>query len=53
MMIISLIRTEVLIELVIPAFVVSFIFLAIVPIIGVEVKGARRWLNLYFFNSYF
>ena len=50
MMIISFIRTEVLIKLVIPAFVVSFIFLAIVPIIGVEVKGARRWLNLYFFN---
>ncbi len=50
MIIISLIRTELLIKLVIPAFVVSFIFLAIVPIIGVEVKGARRWLNLYFFN---
>ena len=50
MMIISFIRTEVLIKLIIPAFVVSFIFLAIVPIIGVEVKGARRWLNLYFFN---
>ena len=50
MMIISFIRTEALIKLVIPAFVVSFIFLAIVPIIGVEVKGARRWLNLYFFN---
>ena len=50
MMIISIIRTEVLIKLVIPAFVVSFIFLAMVPIIGVEVKGAKRWLNLYFFN---
>ena len=50
MMIISFIKTEVLIKLVIPAFVVSFIFLAMVPIIGVEVKGARRWLNLYFFN---
>ena len=50
MMIISFIRTEVLIKLVIPAFVVSFIFLAMVPIIGVEAKGARRWLNLYFFN---
>ncbi len=50
MMIISFIRTEVLIKLVIPAFVVSFIFLAMVPIIGVEIKGAQRWLNLYFFN---
>ena len=50
MMIISFIRTEVLIKLVIPAFVVSFIFLALVPIIGVEANGAKRWLYLYFFN---
>ena len=21
-----------------------------VPIVGIEVKGAKRWLNLYFFN---
>ena len=50
MMIISFIRTEVLIKIVFPAFVISFIFLAMVPIIGVEVKGAKRWLNLFFFN---
>ena len=31
-------------------FVLSFIFLALVPIIGVEVKGAKRWLDLYFFR---
>ena len=28
----------------------SFIFLALVPIIGVEVKGAKRWIDLYFFR---
>ena len=50
MLIISLIKTELLIKLVFPIFLISFIFLAIVPIIGVEVKGAKRWLNLYFFN---
>ncbi len=50
MLIISLIKTELLIKLVFPIFFISFIFLAIVPIIGVEVKGAKRWLNLYFFN---
>ena len=50
MLIISLINTELLIKLVFPIFLISFIFLAIVPIIGVEVKGAKRWLNLYFFN---
>ena len=50
MLIISLINTQLLIKLVFPVFLISFVFLAIVPIIGVEVKGAKRWLNLYFFN---
>ena len=27
-----------------------FIFLALVPIIGVEVKGAKRWLDFYIFR---
>ncbi len=31
-------------------FIVSFIFLALVPLIGVEVKGAKRWLDFYFFR---
>ena len=50
MIIISLIKTEALIKLVVPAFTISFIFLALVPIFGIEAKGAKRWLNLYFFN---
>tara|TARA_A100001011_G_scaffold230233_1_gene238347 strand:+ start:163 stop:1290 length:1128 start_codon:yes stop_codon:yes gene_type:complete len=50
MIIISFIKTEVLIKLVFPAFIVSFIFLVMVPIIGTEAKGAKRWLNLYFFS---
>jgi len=29
-------------------FIISFIFLLLVPIIGTEVKGAKRWLNLFF-----
>ena len=29
-------------------FFISFFFLILVPIIGVEVKGSRRWLNLFF-----
>ena len=28
----------------------SHLFLALVPIIGVEVKGAKRWIDLYFFR---
>ena len=39
-----------MIKLVFPLFIITFIFLAVVPLIGIEVKGAKRWINLYFFN---
>ncbi|MDC3104463.1 FtsW/RodA/SpoVE family cell cycle protein [Candidatus Pelagibacter bacterium] len=48
MFLISAIETSLLKRLVIPLFIISFLLLLLVPIIGVEVKGARRWLNLYF-----
>ena len=47
---ISAIETTLLKKLVVPLFIISFLLLALVPIIGVEVKGAKRWLNLYFFR---
>jgi len=47
---ISAIDTVLLKRLIIPLFVISFILLALVPIFGVEVKGAKRWLDLYFFR---
>ena len=47
---ISAIETSLLKKLVIPLFIIFFIFLALVPIIGVEAKGAKRWINLYFFR---
>jgi len=50
MITISLIKTDLLIKFVIPIFATSFILLFLVPIIGVEVKGAKRWLDLYFFR---
>ena len=50
MILISFIKTKLLIKLVFPLFFISFIFLALVPIIGVEVKGAKRWVDLYFFR---
>ncbi len=50
MIYISAIDTLLLKKLVIPLFILSFISLALVPIIGVEVKGAKRWLDLYFFR---
>ena len=50
MIVISLIKTEILIKIIFPLFIISFILLALVPIIGVEVKGAKRWLDFYFFR---
>ena len=50
MITISFVKTEIFIKLVVPLFTLSFIFLALVPIIGVEVKGAKRWIDLYFFR---
>ncbi|MDC1130374.1 FtsW/RodA/SpoVE family cell cycle protein [Pelagibacteraceae bacterium] len=47
---ISAIDTLLLKRLIIPLFAISFILLAFVPIFGVEVKGAKRWLDLYFFR---
>ena len=48
MIVISLIETSFLKRMIIPLFIISFISLALVPIIGIEVKGAKRWLDLYF-----
>ena len=50
MLSISAIEISLLKKLIIPLFAISFFFLALVPIIGVEVKGAKRWLDLYFFR---
>ncbi len=46
----SIIETSILKKFVIPLFIIFFIFLALVPIFGIEVKGAKRWLNFYFFR---
>ena len=50
MFIISAMETSLLKRIVIPLFIFFFVLLILVPIIGVEVKGAKRWLNLYFFR---
>ena len=47
---ISSVNTSYLKKIILPIFIFSFIFLALVPFFGVEVKGARRWLDLYFFR---
>ncbi len=50
MVFLSIIKTKILIKLVTPLFFLSFILLALVPVVGIEVKGAKRWLDLYFFR---
>ena len=50
MILISIINTSLLKKIIIPFFIISFIFLALVPLMGVEVKGAKRWLDFYFFR---
>ena len=50
MFIISALDTLFLKKITIPLFIIFFIFLILVPIIGVEVKGAKRWLDIYFFR---
>ena len=50
MIVISAVKTEIFVKLVFPLFLISFILLALVPIIGIEVKGSKRWIELYLFR---
>tara|TARA_B100000963_G_C22632751_1_gene675856 strand:+ start:1013 stop:2140 length:1128 start_codon:yes stop_codon:yes gene_type:complete len=50
MFLISAIKTSLLKRLIAPTFIIFFVLLILVPIIGVEVKGAKRWLNIYIFR---
>tara|TARA_B100000242_G_C43053024_1_gene492128 strand:+ start:982 stop:2109 length:1128 start_codon:yes stop_codon:yes gene_type:complete len=50
MVFLSIIETSLLKKFIIPLFTIFFIFLALVPFVGVEVKGAKRWLDFYFFR---
>ena len=47
---ISALETSFVKKIIIPLFALFFFLLILVPIIGIEVKGAKRWLNLYFFR---
>ncbi len=50
MIFISAMETNLLKKIIVPLFVFFLILLILVPIIGIEVKGAKRWLDLYFFR---
>ena len=42
----SLLDQKILIRLSVVLFVITFISLFLVPLIGVEVKGSKRWLDI-------
>ncbi len=46
----AVIETSSLKKMIIPLFILFFILLALVPFIGIEVKGAKRWIDFYFFR---
>ncbi len=46
MFVFSLIKENYLIKISIILFILSFILLTLIPFIGVEVKGSKRWLDL-------
>ena len=37
-----------IINLLVPFFIISIFFLFLVPLIGVEVKGSKRWIDLIY-----
>ena len=50
MIFISIIETSLLKKkIVIPAFIIFFLLLVFVHFIGIEVKGAKRWLDFLLF----
>jgi cell division protein FtsW len=50
MLFISFLELNFLKKIIIPIFIILFITLILVPLVGLEVKGSKRWLNLYFFR---
>tara|TARA_B100000029_G_scaffold136211_1_gene130768 strand:- start:616 stop:1524 length:909 start_codon:yes stop_codon:yes gene_type:complete len=52
MFIFSLIKEDYLIKISIGLFILSLLLLLLVPFIGVEVKGSKRWLDLPFFPRF-
>ena len=47
---ISYIKISFFKKLILPIFIISLILLILVPFIGVEIKGAKRWLDLFIFR---
>ena len=47
---ISYLKISFLKKLILPTFIMLLILLFLVPFIGVEIKGAKRWLDLFIFR---
>jgi len=39
-------------KFILPFFLISFLFLFLVPFLGVEIKGSKRWINLIFLPQF-
>ena len=50
MFIISAVSSNLLKKTITPVFLLCFLLLFLVPIFGVEIKGAKRWLDFYLFK---
>ena len=50
MFFISYIKISFLKKTIVPIFIISLILLLLVPFFGIEIKGAKRWLDLFFFR---
>ena len=50
MFFISYLKISFLKKIILPIFVISLIMLIMVPFIGIEIKGSKRWLDLFFFR---
>ena len=50
MVFISLINLNIIKKSIIPLFFISLALLILVNFYGIEIKGSRRWLNLYIFQ---
>ena len=45
---ISLQKRDKIIKFLLPLFIISIFFLFLVPFIGIEIKGSKRWIDLFF-----
>ena len=50
MFVVSFLETNLLKKIIIPSFIILFALLVLVPIIGIEVKGSKRWLDFNLFR---